>query len=127
MYKRLLVEDINSYFMNICTEIQNHAVSNKSRDLFRKIRAISRKFKPSHWAVKDENDHLVTELGKIRSVWKNYWESLYAGPKFIVEGLGNFEKEPDILLEEVEVAIHKLRESKSMGFDRISAEVPKPL
>lgn len=119
--------DINTYLMNICTEIQNHAVTNNSRDLFKKISSITRKFKPRHWAVKDRDDNLATELDKIAVVWKDYCENLYADPNAIVGNLGNYDQEPDILLEEVEAAINKLREGKAVGLDRVSAEVIKAL
>ena len=119
--------DLNAYLMNICTEIQTHSVTNNSRDLFRKIRSITRKFKPRHWAIKDQDDNLVTDLDKIASVWKDYCSNLFADPNALVGGLEDYELEPDILVEEVEAAIDKLREGKAVGLDRISAEVLKAL
>ena len=95
--------------------------------MFRKIHSITRKFKPRHWAVKDQDDNLVTELDKIVSVWKDYCGNLYADPNALVGDLGEYEEEPDILLDEVEAAIDKLRDGKAVGLDRISAEVLKAL
>ncbi|KAF2881253.1 hypothetical protein ILUMI_24920 [Ignelater luminosus] len=91
-----------------------------------KIRSITQKFKPRHWAIKGQNC-LATELDKIASVWKDYCGNLYADPNATVGDLGDYEEEPDILLEEIQVAIDKLREGKAAGFDRISAEVLQAL
>ncbi|KAF2894048.1 hypothetical protein ILUMI_12125, partial [Ignelater luminosus] len=87
-----------------------------------KIRSITQKFKPRHWAIKGQNC-LATELDEIASVWKDYCGNLYADANATVGDLEDYEEEPDILLEEVQVAIDKLREGKATGLDRISAEV----
>ncbi|KAF2886007.1 hypothetical protein ILUMI_20166 [Ignelater luminosus] len=110
--------------MNICSEIQNHALNNNSKDLFMKIRFIIQKFKPRHWTIKDQNC-LATEPDKNASVWKDYCGNLYADPNATVGDLGDYEEEPDILLEEIQVAIDKLREGKAAGLDRISTEIWK--
>ncbi|KAF2902555.1 hypothetical protein ILUMI_03630 [Ignelater luminosus] len=53
--------------------------------------------------------------------------NLYAEPNATVGDLRDYEEEPDILLEEVQVAIDKLREGKAAGLDRISANVLQAL
>ncbi|KAF2888469.1 hypothetical protein ILUMI_17703 [Ignelater luminosus] len=108
----------NSYLMNICSEIQNHAVNNNSKDPFMKIRSITQKFKPRHWAIKGQNC-LNTELDKIASIWKDY---CIRAPMLLSETWGITRKNR-AYLEEVQVAIKKLREGKAAGLDKISAEV----
>lgn len=119
--------DKNAYLMNICSEIQSHADTNNSRDLFKKIRSITQEFKPRNWVIKDQYDRLATELDVIAAVWKDYCKNLFADPNAIVGDLGDYEVEPDILLDEVQVAIGKLRKNKAVGLDRISAEVLQAL
>lgn len=55
--------------------------------------------------VKDQDDNLVTELEGVATVWKDYCRSLYADPNALIGDLGDYEKEPEILLEEVQIAI----------------------
>ncbi|KAF2902809.1 hypothetical protein ILUMI_03377 [Ignelater luminosus] len=116
--------DKNSYLMNICLEIQNHAVNTNLKDLFTKIRSIIQKFKPRHWAIKGQNC-LATKLEKIASISKDYCGNLYADPNATVEDLEDYKKEPDILRRGT--SRNRQREGKAAGLDRISAEVLQAL
>lgn len=107
--------DKNQYLSNICKVIQEHAVTKDSKEFFRKIRIITRKFKPKHWVIKDQQGNLVTELDKIITVWKDYCDNLYADPNYRANHMDNYEKEPDILFGEVEAAVNKLKEGKAVG------------
>ena len=99
--------DLNAYLTAVCEEAQSHAEANNTKELFQKIRVITRKFKPRHWIINDRNNVPVTEVDKIASVWKDYCGTLFADPGSIVDDLGDYEEEPDILLDEVKAAIKK--------------------
>lgn len=77
--------------------------------------------------VRDRDGNLITELEKIALVCQDYCGDLFADPGAPRYKLHNFEKEPDILLSEVEAAVAKLREGKAVGIGRISSEVLRAL
>lgn len=121
--QRLCRRDKNNYIREICREIQSHFNCNTSRDLFQKIKLLTRKFKPKNWAVKDKEGNLVTDLDQVIMVWQQYCMDLYADNDYIKNRENNITQfEPDILLSEVEDAINKLKSNKSPGIDAITAD-----
>lgn len=57
--------DKNDYYASICSEIERHVNQNHVKDLFLKIKQITRQFSASQWMVKNENGEDVTEVDKI--------------------------------------------------------------
>lgn len=57
--------DKNSYYNNICTQIQLHADKIETRDIFLKINQITGKFTPQTWAVTDTDGKLITEIERV--------------------------------------------------------------
>ncbi|XP_012552626.1 uncharacterized protein LOC105842911 [Bombyx mori] len=123
--------DKNKFLEDICTEIERHAVKYQTADLFRKVRQITRKFKPSSRVIEDKNGNPIHEVAKIAERWREYCEELYkdqipqhqSTPSLEV----TVEEEPYILRSEIEAAIRKLKNNKAPGPDRITAEVLKGL
>ncbi|KAL0852131.1 hypothetical protein ABMA28_000368 [Loxostege sticticalis] len=74
-------QDHNSYLRNICTEVEAHADRYESRDLYHKIRLITKMLPSKTWAIQDHNGQIVTELDKISEVWRDYCQSLFEHPQ----------------------------------------------
>jgi hypothetical protein len=125
-------KDKNNFINNICKEIQEHADRNETKDLFRKLKQINKKFKSRTWIINDKAGNSITDIEQIIIRWSEYCKELYND-----EGTGRTlnvasaaitdNQEPEILKEEVIYAIRKLREGKASGYDGISAEMLKAL
>ncbi|VEN52761.1 unnamed protein product [Callosobruchus maculatus] len=124
--QRLCRKDKSSYLQQMCREIEMHANANHSKEMFFKVKCLSRDFKPKSWAVKNPEGELITNLHEVIEVWRNYCENLYHEDGLHALSL-DFEQEPDILLSEVEHALNKLKTNKATGIDVISAETLKCL
>lgn len=57
--------------------------------------------------IKNQHDCSAKGLDKIATVWREYWINLFADPNVITQNMEDYEEEPNILLEEVQVAIGK--------------------
>ena len=122
--------DHNTYLNSICNEIETHAVKYESKDLYRKIRFITKSLSPKSWAIEDNGGKIVTELDKISESWKTYCQSLFQDQQsrnFSPTEPHKGELEPDILLSEVKAAIKHLKDKKAAGRDGIPIETIKAL
>lgn len=119
--QRLCRQDRNSSLQELCREIQAHANTGNPREMFLKIKCLNRDFKPKTWSVRNTDGHLITNLDEIIEVWRTYCENLYSDV-YCEAPLLNHEREPDILLSEVEHAVRKLKTGKATGIDALSAE-----
>ncbi|KAL0901105.1 hypothetical protein ABMA27_006427 [Loxostege sticticalis] len=118
-------QDHNSYLRNICTEVEAHADRYESRDLYHKIRLITKTLPSKTWAIQDHNGQIVTELDKISEVWRDYCQSLFEDPQsqnFISTEPTSDMLEPGILKSEVRAAIRHLKNGKATGKDEIPIE-----
>lgn len=61
--QRLCRRDYNQHLNSICHEIENHALH--TRDLFLKVRGITRDFRPKTWAIEDEQGNLTTDVDQV--------------------------------------------------------------
>ncbi len=121
--------DREAYLNQTCDEIQEHADRNETSTVFKKIRQITRDFKPRTREIKRDDGTIVWDSQGILDSWKEYCERLYqdegAGepgdPVPTIEVTG--EDEPEILLDEVREAVKALRKRKAPGCDGIEAEV----
>ena len=77
--------------------------------------------------VKDKDGNILTEASDITREWKEYVEGLYTRDKNINDttDIGEFEKEPNILRDEVRKAIKLLSNGKAAGCDGIPIELLK--
>ena len=83
--------------------------------------------------IKDKNGEILKEPSEVRSRWKEYVEDLYQSknrPKELDEGPtpeDTGDMGPEILKEEVLLAINEMKKNKSEGIDNIPAEILKNL
>jgi hypothetical protein len=120
--------DKNQYINQICQEIEAHANTIHTRDLFQKVNFLSREFKPQTWVIEDEEGRTLTDIEVVLRRWRNYCAALYEEREYIGSDSTAMEDlEPDILMSEVKDAINKLKSNKSPGSDNIPAEILKRL
>lgn len=126
-------QDKNNFIKSICSDIERHSQKFQTADLFKKVRLLSKKFKPKTWVLEDANGQIITDLTEIASRWREYCEHLYASSNPTVQSdlIPTFpegmEREPPILRSEVETALSVLKKNKAPGPDQITAEVLRSL
>lgn len=125
--KHLCRRDKNKHINSMCNEIQEHADRQEPKELFNKVKYLTREFKAQTQIIKDEKGNIITNLKGIAETWKKYCERLYAdtNPEDDIEEITDWEKEPNILRSEVAAAIKRLKLGKSGGEDQITAEAIK--
>ena len=125
--QQLARRDKNNHLKHLCAEIENHRSENNSRSLYRCVKDLTGTKTPRLAAVKAEDGKILTESDEIKNRWKNYCEGLYASqepvsPRPVISAP---DEEPDVLLSEVENAVHKMKINKSPGVDDIPSELLK--
>ncbi|KAI5633247.1 protein kinase domain-containing protein [Phthorimaea operculella] len=119
--------DRNADVNKVCSEIEKHANSAHTKDLFMKIRTLTGEFKPRTWIVDDEKGQPITEIDKVLERWRAYTEQLYREDgQPLIRRWESHELEPDVLLIEVEHAISRLK-NNAVGSDQIPANLLKSL
>ncbi|CAF4845366.1 unnamed protein product [Pieris macdunnoughi] len=119
--------DHNFHLHSICDELEKHHVS---RDLYHKIRLITKSLPAKTWAIENDKNEVVTELEQISETWRSYCQSLFldAQSRLSISTEPEPENlEPDILLSEVRTAIKHLKSNKATGRDAIPIETIKAL
>ena len=101
--QRIAKRDKKALLNEQCKEIEENNRMGKTRDLFKKIRAIKGTFHAKMGTMKDRNGLELTEAEAIRKRWQKYTEELY---KKDLHDTDNHEAlitnlEPDILECEV--------------------------
>lgn len=126
--------DRNNHLKDICVELEKNAERHETKDLFKKIRYITRQFKPKTWAVQDSNGVTVTEIKDIAGVWKEYCEQLFTSNSTTLSPdintsseIAHKTTEPSILKSEVRAAIDHLKRNKAVGADNIPIEIFKAM
>ena len=102
-FQRIAKRDKKTFLSDQCKEIEENNRMGKTRDLFKKIRAIKGTFHAKMGTMKDRNGLELTEAEAIRKRWQKYTEELY---KKDLHDTDNHEAlitnlEPDILECEV--------------------------
>ncbi|XP_072403099.1 uncharacterized protein [Diabrotica undecimpunctata] len=100
--------------------------NNQPRDLSRKIRHITRDIKARAWDVKDHTGTLKTNRENIAE--KLYCRDLYKDDEFqevVYQIPEEIEEEPNVLENEIILAISKLKNDKAPGPDMITVEMLK--
>ena len=127
--KRSAKRDKENFINEICDRNEYSRKANKTRDVYDGIWKITGKVASRIAVVKDKDGKVITEGGKVRERWKEYFQQLYNDPnpvdRTILRELtngDNTDDAPELLIEEVEKAIRKLKPRKSPGLDNISAE-----
>ena len=96
----------------------------KTRDLFKRIRAVKGKFDAKMGSVKDRNGMDLTEAEDIKKRWQEYTEELYKTELHNPNDLGVITHlEPDVLECEVKWALESITTNKACGGDGIPVEL----
>ncbi|KAL0812036.1 hypothetical protein ABMA28_009430 [Loxostege sticticalis] len=122
--------DYNSHLQGICKEVEKHATKHESRDLYHKIRVITKSLPSKTWAIENDMNEVLTDLEDILERWKSYCQSLFQDPQsqnFPDTEPNSEDLEPNILLSEVRAAIKHLKNGKATGGDAIPIETIKAL
>ena len=98
-FQRIARRDKKGFLSDQCNEIEENNRMGKTRDLFKKIRAIKGTFHAKMGTIKDRNGMDLTEAEDVKKTWQRYTEELYEkdlhvpdNHNGVVTGL-----EPDIL------------------------------
>ena len=114
--------DKNNHLTKLCKETEDHSSNHNSRNLFKGVKDLTCRRSTRLTVVKDKTGQVLTESDDIKNRWREYW--LYASREVGSNTPLNIEvQEPDILLSEVNNAIHKLKTNKPPGIDDIPSEL----
>ena len=97
----------------------------KTRDLFKKIRATKGTFHAKTGSIKDRNGMDLTEAEDIKKRWQEYTEELYKKDLHDPDNHDGVitDLEPDILECEVKWALESITTNKASGGDGIPVEL----
>ena len=124
-FQRIARRDKKAFLRNQCKEIEENNRMGKTRDLFKKIRAIKGTFHAKMGSIKDRNGMDRIEAEDIRKRCQEYAEELY---KKDLHNQDNHDGvithlEPDILECEVKWALGSVTMNKASGGDGITTEL----
>ena len=75
-FQRIARRDKKAFLSDQCKEIEENNRMGKTRDLFKKIRAIKGTFHAKMGSIKDRNSMDLTEAEDIKKRWQEYTEEL---------------------------------------------------
>ena len=124
-FQRIARRDKKAFLSDQCKEREENNRMGKTRDLFKKIRDIKRRFHAKMVSIKDRNGMDLTEAEDIKERWQEYTEELY---KKDLHDPDNHDGvithlEPDILECELNWALGSMTMNKGSGGDGIPAEL----
>jgi len=109
--------------------VEADRANNKTRLVYEGIRRITQTHAPRVKSIKDEKGIILTDQEDVKKRWKEYFDKLYNDPNETDDGflesiveMGNTEEIPTLGEDEVEAAIHRLKQRKAPGLDNITAE-----
>ena len=120
-FQRRARREKKAFLSDQCKEIEENNRMGKTRDLFKKIRAIKGTCDAKVGTIKDGNGRDLTEAEDIKKRWQEYTEELY---KKDLHDQDNHDGvithlEPDILECEVKRALESITMNKTLGSDGI--------
>ena len=119
--KRRSKECKEQWFRNVCKEVDDCHHAYKTRQVYQTIKTLTAK-----QTLRIKNGCVLTEDDKIKDRWKESYSDLYnmPGPSDTSSVLQDISEvsELDIMRDEVELALKRLKEGKAAGDDGISAE-----
>ena len=127
IFQRQARKDKEDYLNRACKEIEDENRNGKTRDLFKKIREITGKYKPRIGGIKSTSGNDLSEDGSVKQGWRHYAENLYKRDDNMttIYKTKECEEEATILEEEVRKALKALSNGKSPGSDGIPIELLK--
>ena len=119
-FQRISRRDKKAFISDQCKEIEENNRMGKTRDLFKKIRDISRIFYEKMGSIKDRNGMDLREAQDIKR-WQKYIEELYKNDLHDPDNHDGVitHLEPDILECEVKWALESIITNKASGGDGI--------
>ena len=126
--KRHVRQDKKKFILEQCQEMQNLNEKHKDRQLFNKVREMTREFQPSLKVIKNKQGEVLTENKEILDRWKEYCSEMYSAPQDSDTSdseISYVENEPEPLLEEIKWALEQISNGKSPGCDDIPIELIK--
>jgi len=75
--QRMMRKDKQRAIDNQCRELEEKSVTNSTKDLYKAVKNLTRKFRPATDVVKNESGELLTEGPQVKQRWKSYCENLY--------------------------------------------------
>src|SRR6218665_4052132 len=129
-------KDKAQWLENQCRDIERYQGEGKTREMYKLIRNVNRKWKPKLTAIKNEEGRTLMNKEDIVQRWTTYCSELYKEQldentaEEVVAELKDItpmgeEREEEILEEEVIRAINRLKNNKSPGNDEITGEMIK--
>uniref|UniRef100_A0A8D8T8A4 Craniofacial development protein 2 n=1 Tax=Cacopsylla melanoneura TaxID=428564 RepID=A0A8D8T8A4_9HEMI len=111
---------------NQCEEIEFYQSRYDDFNVHRKVREVTgRTRKNICGKLVDENGSIIINKEEKKETWKKYLENLFDDVRNEQEPVGTDTSGPEIMKEEVEIAIKQLKEGKAAGLDQIPAEIIK--
>jgi hypothetical protein len=130
--KKAARADKEKWLQGQCQDIERFAGDNRSREAYKLIKQINRSWKPKQSAIKDKNGKMLQDKDDVKKRWTEYCSGLYTDSgnnDTVVAELDQISPPPkddemhDILYEEVEAAVKRLKKHKSPGIDDITGEM----
>ena len=126
--KRCGNADNETYLNEICRNVEEANIQNKSRVVYQSVRQITEKKESRVRAIKDKNGLAITEPARINDRWREHFEELYNGKDTadadILKELqsstsnSNVDVTPKLEKEEIEAAIKRMKLGKAPGWCR---------
>ena len=113
-FQRIARRDKKAFLSDQCKEIEENNRMGKTRDLFKKIRAIKGNFHAKMGTIKDRNGMDLTEAEDIKKRWQEYTEELCKKDLHDPDNHDGVitDLEPDILECEVKWALESITTTK---------------
>ena len=128
-------KDKQNWIEKQCSNIEQFAGEYKTREVYKLIKSINRKWQPRQTAIKNKDGKILMNREETKERWTEYCIDLYSetetDPKNkdllneleMISPPQRKDEDDDILYEEVERAIHQLKKGKSPGNDGIRGEM----
>ena len=127
-FQRKARKDKESFIIKECKKVEDNMKKGKTKEVYKTIKNVTRQFNPIVGVIKDEQGNNLTEERDIKTGLKEYVENLYMRNNQIKDNFTKsipLENVPNILDEEVRLALKELANNKSPGVDNIPIELVK--
>ena len=125
-------KDKNKWIREQCEAIEEAAIENRSREVYRLVRRVSGKMeRPRISAIKNSNGEVLYSKEDVLGRWTEYCKQLYTEDRDMDERVREINgiappadhSNLSIMTEEVEAAMRKLKAHKAPGTDGIPSEL----
>ena len=120
----MIRQDKVKYINKQCEAIEQYSITNTTKDLYRKVKYLTRELRPTVDTIKDEEGKILQDGPDIKNRWKLFCEDLYKrndniSSKVPNTSYENVELDPSPRYSEIEKAIKEIKSNKSAGIDDI--------